>query len=123
TSASYPGRVETPLADFVRLAREYPQTKFILAHWGGGLAFDNECRPLRNVFYDTAASPLLYDAGVWVRGVEAAAEGRVLFGSDYPLILYPRTEAAPGFGGILDEMKAGNLTEAQRTAILGENAA
>ena len=41
-SASYPGRIETPLTDFIRLAREFPQTRFILAHWGGGLAFDSE---------------------------------------------------------------------------------
>jgi predicted TIM-barrel fold metal-dependent hydrolase len=122
-SAPYPGRIETPLADFIRLAREFPQTKFVLAHWGGGLAFDDECRPLRNVYYDTAASPLLYDAEVWARGLEAAAEGRVIFGSDYPLILYPKTQAAAEFGEILAEVKAATLTEAQRTAILGGNAA
>jgi predicted TIM-barrel fold metal-dependent hydrolase len=122
-SAHYPGRVETPLADFVRLAREFPQTKFILAHWGGGLALDTECRPLKNVYYDTAASPLLYDADVWTRGMRAAAEGRVLFGSDYPLILYPRTETTPAFGGVLDEIKSAGLTEQDAIALLGGNAA
>ena len=122
-SASYPGRVETPLADFVRLAREFPQTKFVLAHWGGGLALDMECRPLKNVYYDTAASPLLYDADIWPKGMRAAAEGRVIFGSDYPLILYPRTEVAPELGGILGEIKSAGLTEQETIALLGGNAA
>src|SRR5207248_2583537 len=86
-SELYPGRVETPLADFIGLAREFPATKFILAHWGGGLAFDAECRPLRNVYYDTAASPLLYPPDVWPRGLAGAGNDRILFGSDYPLAL------------------------------------
>ena len=30
---------KTPLDAYVRLAREYPEATFILAHWGGGLAF------------------------------------------------------------------------------------
>ncbi|MEO6992194.1 MAG: amidohydrolase family protein [Lacunisphaera sp.] len=122
-SAAYPGRVETPLADFVRLAREFPQTKFILAHWGGGLAFDSENRPLRNVYYDTAASPLLYDADVWTKGMRAAAEERVIFGSDYPLIVYPQTETAPGFAGLLKEITSTGLTEPETIALLAGNAA
>lgn len=122
-SAPYPGRVETPLADFVEMAREFPQTKFILAHWGGGLALDPECRSLKNVYYDTAASPLLYDADVWTKGMRAAAEGRVIFGSDYPLILYPRTETVPAFAGILKEIKSTGLTEPEIIALLAGSAA
>jgi predicted TIM-barrel fold metal-dependent hydrolase len=121
-SAAYPGRIETPLADFVRLAREFPQTKFILAHWGGGLAFDSECRTLRNVAFDTAASPLLYDSEVWARAVTPAQGGRIVFGSDYPLILYPKTESAPSMLGILDEVVSAGLTEARTGAVLGGNA-
>ncbi|HEY0862575.1 MAG TPA: amidohydrolase family protein [Lacunisphaera sp.] len=110
----YPGRVATPLADFVGLAREFPSTKFILAHWGGGLAFDSENRVLRNVYYDTAASPLLYGPEVWPK----APTDRVLFGSDYPLILYPRTETAPEFGGLITEAKDSGATN----AVFGGNA-
>ena len=36
-SRPFPGRVETPLADFARLAKAHPSVTFILAHWGGGL--------------------------------------------------------------------------------------
>lgn len=95
------GRVETPLEDFTRLAREFPATTFILAHWGGGLAWSPEAVALPNVWFDTAASPLLYGPEVWTK----AKADRVLFGSDYPLILYPQSEAAPGFGGLLSEAR------------------
>lgn len=100
-SRPYPGRVDTPLADFVALAREHPWTKFILAHWGGGLAFDAENRALPNVYYDTAASPLLYGPEVWKQG----PPGRVLFGSDYPLVLYPKRGAPADFSGIVGEAR------------------
>jgi len=114
-SKPYPGRVETPLADFTRLAREFPSTNFILAHWGGGLAWSSEAKALANVWFDTAASPLLYGPEVWTK----APSERALFGSDYPLVLYPRTETAPGFGGLLNEAKQAGVTD----AVLGGNAA
>ncbi len=114
-SRPYPGRVETPLADFVRLARDFPATTFILAHWGGGLAWSEEACALPNVWFDTAASPLLYGPEVWTK----AKSGRVIFGSDYPLILYPRTEMTPAFGGVLAEAQQAGASG----AMLGGNAA
>ncbi len=114
-SKAYPGRVETPLADFVRLAREFPKVNFILAHWGGGLAWSPEATVLPNVWFDTAASPLLYGPEVWGK----AAGERVLFGSDYPLVLYPKTESAPAIGGLLAEARSGGASP----AVLGGNAA
>jgi predicted TIM-barrel fold metal-dependent hydrolase len=113
-SKPYPGRVETPLADFVALAREFPGTKFILAHWGGGLAFDAEASALPNVYYDTAASPLLYGPDVWAK----APPGRVFFGSDYPLVLYPKTGPAAEFAGIIAEARSAGAN----AALLGGNA-
>jgi predicted TIM-barrel fold metal-dependent hydrolase len=113
-SRKYPGRVETPLADFVRLVREFPATTFILAHWGGGLAWASDALALPNVWFDTAASPLLYGPEVWAK----AKTERVLFGSDYPLILYPQTESAPGAGGLLSEARQAGAS----TAVLGDNA-
>ena len=110
----YPGRVETPLEDFTRLAQEFPATQFILAHWGGGLAWSPKATALPNVWFDTAASPLLYGAEVWTK----ARSKRVLFGSDYPLILYPQTETAPAFGGMLAEAKQAGAS----AAVLGGNA-
>lgn len=106
-SRPYPGRVETPLEDFVRLAREFPATTFILAHWGGGLAWSTEAAALPNVWFDTAASPLLYGPEVWTK----AKTDRILFGSDYPLILYPQTDTAPALGGLISEAKKAGATD------------
>lgn len=114
-SRAYPGRVETPLGEFMKLAREFPATTFILAHWGGGLAWSAEAAALPNVWFDTAASPLLYGPEVWTK----AKSERILFGSDYPLILYPRTDTAPGSGGLIAEAKGAGAS----VEVLGENAA
>jgi hypothetical protein len=114
-SPKFPGRVDTPLEDFLRLAKEFPATNFILAHWGGGLAWSTGVTSLPNVWFDTAASPLLYGPEVWTKTLNK----RVLFGSDYPLILYPKTEMAPGFTGLLTEAQADGATP----AVLGGNAA
>jgi uncharacterized protein len=117
-SREFPGRVLTPLGDFIRWSREFPATKFILAHWGGGLAFDPESRPLRNVWYDSAVSPLLYGPEVWSRAARAVGADRILFGTDYPLVLDPRTETEPGFSGLLAEARGADVT----ASVLGGNA-
>lgn len=115
----FPGRVETPLADFAALARKFPQTTFVLAHWGALLPLrDPAARALPNVYYDTAASPLLYDADVWPRFLAAVPPERVIFGSDYPLNLYPRVTVAAEMGRFLAEARAGGAG----AAVLGGNA-
>jgi predicted TIM-barrel fold metal-dependent hydrolase len=106
-SRPYPGRVDTPLMDFVALARDFPGTTFILAHWGGGLAWAEAAAELANVWFDTAASPLLYGPEVWRR----APPGRVLFGSDYPLVLYPGSSPRAGFGGMVEEARRAGAAE------------
>jgi predicted TIM-barrel fold metal-dependent hydrolase len=118
-SRRYPGWVETPADDFVRLATEFSQTTFVLAHWGGMLPLsDARFRGLANVYYDTAASPLMYDNGVWARTVPALGADRVLFGSDFPLNLYPRMAVEAEMAQFVAEAKAGGAGE----GILGGNA-
>jgi predicted TIM-barrel fold metal-dependent hydrolase len=107
-SRPYVGRSETPLDDFVRLARAFPATNFILAHWGGMLplvdkAVNEHTSP--NIYYDTAASPLLYNQDVWNRALPAFGADRVLFGSDFPLNLYPKLDEAPGLIRFVGEAK------------------
>ena len=121
-SKPFPGRVETPLADFIGLAREFPKTRFILAHWGGGLAFDSENRPLKNLFYDTAAAPLMYGKDVWSRAVNAVGAERIFFGSDNPLRLYPKTAAGTGLAAFVQEARAA-LSAREFEVVLGGNAA
>jgi predicted TIM-barrel fold metal-dependent hydrolase len=118
-SRDYPGKVPTPLADFLRLAREWPQTTFILAHWGGLLPLrEPAARALTNIYYDTAASPLLYDAGIWQRFLSVVEAKHVLFGSDYPLNLYPRTAVEPELAMLVGEAQGAGLATAQLSAVM-----
>ena len=119
-SRPFPGRVETPAGDFLRLARAFPTITFILAHWGGLLPLrDASALSLANVFYDTAASPLLYDAGIWKRFMAAVPTERVLFGSDFPLNLYPRLDELPDMGRLVEEARTAGMDG----AVMGGNAA
>lgn len=123
----YPGRVETPLEDFVRLARTHPQVTFVFAHWGGGLP-SWETNPivrqdLSRVVYDTAASPLSYDNRIWRTTLDLVTPGKIIFGSDYPLILYPKTEHEPGWRRLLEEINGAGLTPEETGLVLAGNAA
>jgi len=115
----------TPLENFVRLAKDFPGVKLILAHWGGGLPF-YELNPrlreiLRNVTYDCAASPLLYDRRVFRQIVDLVGADRVLYGSDYPLLLYPREQQAPEFKRFLNDLATAGLTAEEQEKVLGKN--
>lgn len=95
----YIGRVETPFDAILGLARRFPNLPLILAHWGGGLCFQflnkHLAGSLARAMVDTAASPLLYTSSVWGAAVSAASAERILFGSDFPLRLFPRSEPQP----------------------------
>ncbi|RME75823.1 MAG: amidohydrolase [Chloroflexi bacterium] len=122
----YPGRAVTPLQDYVWLAEQYPDLKLILAHLGGLLPFYELNRTvrkiMRNVYYDTAAIPLLYRPEVYRLAVEAVGAEKILFGSDYPLLLYPRRTRTPGFADLLAEVRSAGLPADQLRRVLGENA-
>ncbi len=119
-SRPFPGRVATPAADFLWLARRHPQTTFILAHWGGLLPLTEPAfGGLANVYYDTAASPLLYPPDVWTRAIPVLGPDRVLFGSDYPLNLYPRLDDSPGLIRLVHEARTASVPD----SVMGGNAA
>lgn len=121
-----PGRRFDKLDDFQWLARELPQLKLILAHWGGLIPFFelNRAvrRDLRNVFYDTAASPLLYDSRVFCLASDVIGAEKILFGTDYPLLPFPRLDGTPGFKRMADEVRGSGLTMEELRLVLGENA-
>lgn len=123
-SGNYPGRVETPLEDFRRLARAWPTVKFILAHWGGGLAWEEgmNAPEFAHVYFDTAASPLLCPPTVWTRAAGVVGVRRILFGTDFPLNLYPRSEPEAEMKGLVTEAKTSGLGEPALSAILAGNA-
>jgi predicted TIM-barrel fold metal-dependent hydrolase len=118
---AYPGRIETPLPDFLGLARRFPAVPFILAHWGGLLPVrlpGEEIPP--NIYYDTAASPLMYGPEVWGRMLGAVGRDRVIFGSDFPLNLYPRLDPEPNLTRFADEARKA-LGEPDGAAVLRGN--
>jgi len=95
----HPMSVKTPLNDFIQMAKTWPDLKLILAHWGGGLflkEFDPDIRnTLKNVYYDTSATPLMYDLSIFRAAIDLLGARKILYGSDYPLRIYPRTQAKP----------------------------
>ena len=124
----YPGKAATPLRDYYRLAARYPELKLVLAPWGGGLFFYELMpavrRALRNVWYDTAASPLQYAThDIFAVALRCVDHRKLLYASDYPLRLYPRRQAEPDFRPFLAEIEALGLAPDVRADILGGNAA
>lgn len=120
----YPGRVETPLNDILELLRKHPGVRFILAHWGGLLPFFElnaaVSRACTNVFYDTAASPLIYGDGIARAVAGIIGPERILFGSDYPIL--PRGESEPGFGRFLDVIRNAGFSDQDQNGVLCGNA-
>ena len=123
----YPGKVETPLGELLRLFEEHPGQKWLCAHWGGGLPFyalNGRVRKLlRNVWFDSAAGPRLYDARIWRTVIDLFGPRKVVFGSDFPLLLYPRKEKQPGWTRFLDEFLSSGLDDAQLAAVASANLA
>jgi uncharacterized protein len=117
----YPGRIATPLDDFVGLAERFAGVRFILAHWGGLLPLQPAGAALPpNLYYDSAASPLEHAAGVWSQVTAAVGADRVIFGSDFPLNLYPKIDPEPNLARFVAEARGG-LPEPARTAVLRGN--
>ena len=115
----YPGKTPNTLAQIYALVGRYPHNRLILAHWGGGLFFYNllkkEVRQtLANVWFDTAASPFLYQPDIYARAVELAGADKVLWGTDFPLLAPQR---------YFKEMQQAGLPRAEMDAVLGGNAA
>ena len=116
---SYPGKTPNTLAQIYQLIQTFPQNKIILAHWGGGLFFFSRLKKdvkagLRNVYFDTAASPYLYDTDVYRLAIDLVGEEKILFGSDFPLLPPAR---------YFDEMKTAGLSDEEMRKICGLNAA
>jgi predicted TIM-barrel fold metal-dependent hydrolase len=115
----YPGKSPNTLAQIYGLVQKFCNNRIILAHWGGGIFFyallKKEVREtLKNVWFDTAASPYLYHPQIYQQALALAGSEKVLLGSDFPLLEPHR---------YLKEMDAAALCEADKAAICGHNAA
>ncbi|HPJ37055.1 MAG TPA: TatD family hydrolase [Spirochaetota bacterium] len=86
----YPGKYDTSMAMLYDIIAGYPDVTVILAHWGGGILFYELMPEVKmafgNVFYDTAATPYLYDPAVYSAALAIVSSRKILFGSDYPLL-------------------------------------
>lgn len=114
---SYPGKSICTLRPFYELAQRHPKALFVAAHWGGGLFF-YELMPevrqaLGNVYYDTAASPYLYDDDIFAIAARIVPH-KVLFATDYPLIPPDR---------FLPHVRGSGLSRTELADVLGNNAA
>lgn len=122
----HPGSIPTPLQGFINLAQSAPDLKMILAHWGGGLPFYEQNPKIREVFknvhYDVAASPLLYDITIFRRMVDMVGADKIIFGSDYPLRVYPRNQKVPDMETYIKQIQNNSeLTECELKQILETN--
>lgn len=115
----YAGKTSMTLSEIYGFVKAYPLNRIILAHWGGGLFFYRLMKKevnevLKNVWFDTAASPYLYRPDIYRLAGEILGYDRILFGSDYPLIK-PRQ--------YLDEMASAGIPSGAVARITGINAA
>ncbi len=87
---AYPGKAGLPLEQIARFIADFPSATVIAAHWGGGLPFyalmPEVRESLARTYFDTAATDLLYEPGIYARAVELVGPERILFGSDFPLV-------------------------------------
>lgn len=115
----YPGKTPITLGQIYNLAARYPDNRIVLCHWGGGIFFFNLLKKqaketLKNLWFDTAASPYLFDPVIYEKAADLAGADRILFGSDYPLLKPSR---------YIKEIEANVQDEALKQKILGGNAA
>lgn len=114
----YPGKGRTTPQQALAFAEAFPDVRLICAHWGGGLPFyammPEVGAALSNVWFDSAASPFLYQPRVFAVGAELIGRDKVLFGSDFPLLRPER---------VLRDLRASGLGEEAERGILGDNAA
>ncbi|MDO8674469.1 MAG: amidohydrolase family protein [Dehalococcoidia bacterium] len=113
----YPGKGRTtPDVTFDFVSR-FADISIVCAHWGGGLPFYHLIpeidEAIPNVYYDTAASFLVYRPDIFCLVPNIVGVRRVLFGTDYPLLSQSR---------FIRRMTALGLHESALDLMLGKNA-
>jgi len=115
----YPGKTPNTLAQIYKLVQAFPENKIVLAHWGGGIFLFNLLRKevretLKNVWFDTAASPFLYRPEIYGIAKQLAGLDKILLGTDFPLLKPAR---------YFKELEAASISAEDREMICGGNAA
>ena len=113
----YPGKTDVSLRQIEKFVANNQSVNIILAHFGGGLLFYETMGEIRekfrNVYYDTAAFPFLYDSRIFAAAKALGLCGKLLFGSDFPLLPYSRYMSA---------FEGSGLSAEEKNQILGANA-
>lgn len=113
----YCGKMDSTPAKSDSFVGNFPDLTVVLAHWGGGLFFYELMPEIRkknkNVYYDIAASPFLFNKNIYKVAKEIGILDKVLFGSDYPLL---------PMGKYIKEMEDSGLSPAEQALIQGKNA-
>lgn len=113
----YSGKGDTTPGILHKFIQSYPDINIVLAHFGGGIPF-YELMPevrktLANTYYDTAAAPFLYTSNIYRSIIDICGSGKLLFGSDWPLLNQSR---------ILKHIDEGCVDNKERERILYSNA-
>lgn len=122
----YQGKDTTSLAPLPALVMKHPKLKLILAHLGGGMPF-YEMNPryrgrFDNVYYDMAANPLLYHIRSIRAVIDMIGSDRLLYGSDFPLLLYPSKYREMDFTMFVDDLKQNaGMTAEEWQKVMGSN--
>lgn len=115
---SYPGKGTVTPEYSLALAKAFPRNTLVFAHFGGGLplyALMPEVRKeLENVYFDSAASPLLYSSEMYDVCGTAAGQDRIMFASDFPVVSQGRA---------LKKFRRSESGQSKENGILGQNAA
>ena len=110
---TYPGKGSMTPDKLLRMAMLFPENRFVFSHFGGGLPFYAHMSEvddaLKNVWFDSAASPFLYDPRVYETVTKALEPNRVIFASDYPLLSQKRA---------LEHLRDANLSQSTTASIL-----
>ena len=113
----YPGKGTITPDILYRFICNFPELRVVCAHWGGGLPFyalmPEVASALANTFFDTAATPFLYQPQIFKHIAEIAGADKILFGSDYPLISPKR---------VMAQIESIGLPRETEAMILGGNA-
>jgi uncharacterized protein len=113
----YPGKGDITPGQLYSFIIRHPGLSLVCAHWGGGLPFYAlmpKVKPcFKDLYFDSAASPFLYSPQVYSQVAQLVGSGKILFGSDYPL-LAPRR--------LLKEIDILGLPLEDKQAILAGNA-
>jgi predicted TIM-barrel fold metal-dependent hydrolase len=114
---TYPGKGTITPDILYRFIQEFPDLRVVCAHWGGGLPFyalmPEVANAMANTYFDTAATPFLYNNSIFKHVADIIGADKILFGSDYPLITQKR---------IINIIQSLNLHQESTDMILGGNA-